>query len=205
MRRSVLNERIRDAADFRLREHHDDDLAVHRRLKNQAAAFEFVAQRGGVGQVAVVRDGDLAARAIHRERLGVAEIGRAGGGITRVADGAVADEVVENLRIVENLRHEAHAVVFVKFPVVASDDAGAFLAAMLQRVKAEVSQFGGVRMAENAEDSAVMFGIMWFVIASRAPLNMNTETRIVQAGTGLTAGTRRRREIIRRQTLRLCG
>ena len=51
---------------------------------------------GGVGEVAVVGDGDLAARAIHRERLGVAEIGRAGGGITRVADGHVADEVVQD-------------------------------------------------------------------------------------------------------------
>jgi len=43
------------------------------------AAFELVPERGGVGQVAVVGDGNLAARAIHRERLGVAEIGRAGG------------------------------------------------------------------------------------------------------------------------------
>jgi len=77
-----------------------------------------------------------------------------------VADGAVADEVVEDFRVVENLRHEAHAVVLVKFPLVATDDAGAFLAAMLQRVKAEVGQFGGIRMAENAEDSAVMFGII---------------------------------------------
>ena len=120
---------------------------------------------GGVGQVAVVRDGDLAARAIHRERLGVAEIGRAGGRVARVADGAVADEVVQDFRVVENLRHEAHAVVLVKFPVVAGDDAGAFLPAMLQRVKSVVGEFGGVRVAENAEDSAVMFGIiLWFVL-----------------------------------------
>ena len=85
----------------------------------------------------------------------------AGRRIARVADGAVADEVVQDFRVVENLRHEAHAVMLVKFPLVAGDDAGAFLAAMLQRVKAVVGQFGGVRMAENAEHTAIMFGIMW--------------------------------------------
>ena len=76
--------------------------------KIEAAAFEFVAQLGGVGQVAVVGDGDLAARAIAGERLGVAQVGRAGGGIARVADGHVADEVVQDFAV-ENLRHQAHA------------------------------------------------------------------------------------------------
>ena len=109
-----------------------------------------------------MRDGDLSARAIHRERLGVAEIGRAGRRVTCVADGAVADEVVENFRVVENLRHKAHAVVLVKFSFVATDDARAFLPAMLQGVKAEVSEFRRIRVTENAEDSAVMFGvILW--------------------------------------------
>jgi hypothetical protein len=89
-----------------------------------------------------------------------------------VADGAVADEVVQDFRVVENLRHEAHAVVLVKFPLVAGDDAGAFLPAMLQRVKAVVGQLGGIRMAENAEDSAIMFGIILLGFASRAPLNL---------------------------------
>jgi hypothetical protein len=45
------------------------------------------------------------------------------------------------------------------FPV-AGDDAGAFLAAMLEGIKAIVGKFGGVRMAENAEDTTIMFGII---------------------------------------------
>jgi hypothetical protein len=40
------------------------------------------------------------------------------------------------------------------------DDAGALLAAMLQRVKAVVGEFGGVRMTENAEHTAIMFGVV---------------------------------------------
>ena len=34
------------------------------------------------------------------------------------------------------------------------------LAAMLQRVESVVRQFGGVRMTENAEDTAIMFGVI---------------------------------------------
>ena len=40
--------------------------------KMEPLASSFVAKLGGVGQVAVVGDGDLAAGAIHRQRLGVA-------------------------------------------------------------------------------------------------------------------------------------
>jgi hypothetical protein len=36
------------------------------------------------------------------------------------------------------------------------------MAAMLERAKSVVGQLGGVRMAENAEDSAIMFGIILF-------------------------------------------
>jgi hypothetical protein len=58
------------------------------------------------------------------------------------------------------LRHETHAPVDAKLFAVAGDDAGAFLAAMLERVKAVVREFGGVGMAKNAEDAAIMFGVI---------------------------------------------
>ena len=154
-----LHQRVFDAADGWLREHHDDDFAVHGGLKNQPAAFQRVAELGGVRQIAIVGDGDLAAHAIHRERLRVADVRRAGGGIARVADGHVADQVMENFRV-ENLRHQTHAVVLEKFSIVAGDDAGAFLAAMLQRVETVVGELGGIGMTKNAEHAAIMFGII---------------------------------------------
>ena len=87
-------------------------------LASESVAFdqiraEFVrdVEPGGVRQVAVVGDGDLPAHAIHRERLRVADVRRAGGGITRVAYGHVTDEVVQNGWI-KNLRHKPHAVMF---------------------------------------------------------------------------------------------
>jgi hypothetical protein len=159
MRRMVCTSEFSTPPSSRLREHHDDDFAVHGRLENEAAGFQLVAELGGVGEIAVVGDGDLAAHAIHRERLGVAHVRRAGGGIARVADGHVADEVMQDFGVGKNLRHQAHAVVLVKFPVMAGDDAGAFLSAMLEGIQSEISQFGGVRMAEDAENTAVMFGV----------------------------------------------
>jgi hypothetical protein len=105
-----------------------------------------------------VGDGDLAARAVHGEGLGVFELRRAGGGIAGVADGHVADEMVEDFAV-ENLRDEAHAAVGAEIFAVAGDDAGAFLAAMLEGVEAVVCQFSRVGVPENAEDTAVMFGI----------------------------------------------
>ena len=64
---------------------------------------------------------------------------------------------------VGNLRHQAHAVVREKSAVVAGDQAGAFLAAVLQCVQAVIGQFSGVRAAENAENAAVMFGVVVLV------------------------------------------
>ena len=55
-------------------------------------------------------------------------------------------------------------LVLAELSAVAGDDARAFLAAMLQGVEAVVGQFGGIRMAENAEDTAIMFWIIAFWI-----------------------------------------
>jgi hypothetical protein len=55
----------------RLREQMRNDLAVGGGLENGAFAFQLIAQEIGVDQIAVVRDGDLAAKAIDHERLRV--------------------------------------------------------------------------------------------------------------------------------------
>jgi hypothetical protein len=57
-----------------------------------------------------------------------------------------------------------------KFSFMAGDDACALLPAMLQGVKSVVGQFGSVRMTENAENAAIMFGISLLVL-HRAPLD----------------------------------
>jgi hypothetical protein len=81
-----------------------------------------------------------------------------------MAHGYVPDEIMEDLGIVENLGHQAHAMVLVKFPVVTRHNPGAFLPAMLECVKAVISKFGGVRVAIDAEHATVMFGIIWLFL-----------------------------------------
>jgi len=44
----------------------------------------------------------------------------------------------------------------LEFGAVACDDAGGFLAAMLESIKAEVSQIRGFGMAKNAEDATIV-------------------------------------------------
>ena len=76
-----------------------------------------------------------------------------------MADGHGADEVMEDIAF-EDLGHEAHPPVGVKMFSIARDDAGAFLAAMLESVEAVVRKLSGVRMAENTEDATIMLGII---------------------------------------------
>ena len=93
------------------------------------------------------------------ERLRIPEVARASRRIARVADCHVADQIVQD-RAGENLGHEAHALVLAELLAVAGDDARALLAAVLQGVEAVVGEFGGVGMAVNAKDAAIMFGIV---------------------------------------------
>ena len=65
----------------------DDGLGVGGRLEDRALAHQFVAQRMRVGEIAVMRDGDAAAREIGEHRLDVAGDGAAGGRIAHMADG----------------------------------------------------------------------------------------------------------------------
>ena len=50
--------------------------------------------------------------------------------------------------------------MLVELSIVAGDNAGAFLAAMLEGVEPVVGQFSGVLMTVNAEHTAVMFWIV---------------------------------------------
>ena len=73
----------------------EEDLAVVGGLEDGAAVFEFVAQRVGVDEVAVVGDGDLPAAAVADDGLGVDEVARPGRRITGVPDGARAGEPLD--------------------------------------------------------------------------------------------------------------
>ncbi len=64
----------------------------------------------------------------------------------------------------ENLRHQAHRLVQGHAPAIARSDARAFLAPVLEGVKAEIGQLGRVLVTVNAADAALMGGLAPFKI-----------------------------------------
>src|SRR5690349_18373800 len=98
------------AVEAGLRHEVQNDLAVHGGLKNGATGFEFLAESGRVGQIAVVSNGDLPARAINGEGLSISQMGRAGGGIAGVADGNMAWQFLKHVAR-KNLRNQSHSSV----------------------------------------------------------------------------------------------
>ena len=91
----------------------------------------------GVRDVAVVGDGDFALVAVDRERLRVPQRRVARRGISRVADRQITRQTRDGMWR-EDVRHMTHVLVAIDVAAVAGRDAGAFLAAMLKRVQAEV-------------------------------------------------------------------
>ena len=59
-------------------------------------------------------------------------------------------------RGLENFFDLAHGAMQVQFVAVAGNDAGGFLAAMLQRVEAEIGEVGGFGVAEDAEHTTLV-------------------------------------------------
>lgn len=141
-----------------LRHEVQDDFTIDAGLEDRAVGFEFFAELRGIGKISVMRDGDLAFGAIDRERLGVAQMRRTGGGIARVADGEGAFELLQDARI-KYLRDQPHAFVGAEIDAVRGHYPGAFLPSMLQGIQAVIRQFRGIRVTENAEDTAIMFWI----------------------------------------------
>ena len=75
---------------------------------------------------------------------------------------------VDHLAARERIADQAHAALGMEALAVERDDAGRFLAAMLQRVQAERRDRGGVRMAEDAEHAALLAQAVLFEIDTLA-------------------------------------
>ena len=118
-------------------------------------ASRSCAQFRGVGDVAVVGDGDAAFVAVDGEGLRVALDGVAGGGVAGVADGERAGQTfAEHRRVKMSATWPIDFLVWISV-AVAGGDAGAFLAAVLQRVEGQIGQFRSFGMAVDGGDTAL--------------------------------------------------
>src|SRR6267142_279544 len=136
-----------------------DNFGVAVCLENRAAMFEFAAPLGGVGEIAVVAERDFSLVAVNHDGLRVEKGFIARGGIARVADGCATGEFIQNVRR-ENFFDFAHGTVSVEFGAIGRDDAGGFLAAMLERVEAEIDELCRFGMAEDSDDTAVVVEVV---------------------------------------------
>src|SRR5258705_8767775 len=67
-----------------------------------------------------------------------------------------AGQAVDDLAAGEALAYEAHAALGVKALAVVGDDAGGFLAAMLERMQSERRNRRGIGVAEHAKHAALL-------------------------------------------------
>ncbi len=113
-------------------------------------------------------DGDLAMLTGDGERLAFAHRNFSGGGITHVTNRAGAGQTIEGW-LIESFRDIAHRALSYQTLAVGRNHAARFLAAMLQRVQAEISQARRFRMAVDAKHAALFmkFVFQWIDHAFR--------------------------------------
>ena len=130
----------------RARNQVDDDFGVAGGLEDGALLLQAGANFQRIGDVAVVRQRDLALVALHHDGLRVEQRRIAGGGVARVADGQRAGKLRQHVGG-EDVGDQPHGLVQLQLLAVGRGDARRFLPAMLQRVQAEVGELGGLGMA----------------------------------------------------------
>jgi hypothetical protein len=121
-----------------------------------AVAHEFAPQGQSIGQIAVVADREAAGIELGEQRLHVAQDGCACGGIADMADRGAAGKPLDYFAAGEGIADQTEPAFTVKSGAVEGDDAGGFLAAVLQGVQSESGDGGGFRVAEDTEHAAFL-------------------------------------------------
>ena len=124
--------------------------------------LQFAAQAHAIGEVAVVAECDVAIMEAEQERLDVVHRSGAGCRVTHVADGLVSFEPFDFVLVGEHLGEQAEPAMPDEMTVIVRDDAGAFLAAVLQRVQTKIGETGGIRVAPDTENTALFVDVFEF-------------------------------------------
>src|SRR6185436_5580430 len=154
-----IDDRGFDVGSLRPRKQVHHDFAVVAGLEDGAFADQRVTQLAGVDQVAVVPERQLAVRAVDDDRLGVGEPALAGRRVAHVAGGEVPGQPGERVAA-ERIVDVAHRARGADAGAVGGGNAGAFLAAMLERVEPQVGEVRGLCVPEDSEDPALVFELV---------------------------------------------
>jgi hypothetical protein len=131
-----------------------DRLRVGRRGEDGAFLLQHALHGHGVGDVAVMGDGEAPLGELGEEGLHVAQARAAGGGVARVADGAAARQPIDDGLLGEGVADQADMALDVELGAVIGDDARRLLAAVLERMQAERDDGRRVLPAEDPEHPA---------------------------------------------------
>ena len=151
-----LDEFLDEALLLAARDEMEDHLGVGGRLADGALLDQPVAQGERVGEIAVMGEREAAGVEIDEERLHVAQDRIAAGRVADMADGHVAFQALDHRPRGEMVADEADAALGMEVVAVEADDAGRFLAAMLEGMQPERGQRRRVGMVEDAEDAALL-------------------------------------------------
>ena len=177
-----------------------ENLGVHGPGKDRALILQLAPELGGVDDVAVVREGNVAVAESCEHGLRILDRGRAGGTVARMPDRHGAAQCRGRIGA-KPLGHETHAANSSCLPVlIDGDDARRFLTAMLQRVQTEMYERAGVLHAAHAKYSTHVLGARW--------LRMLLEHRDLRGGCVHDVRNRvviRVGETIQRRASRLCA
>ena len=108
-------------------------------------------------------DGERPARVVDGERLRVLQVRAARGRVADVANRERPRQVPE-LLLAERVLDEPHGAVREELLPVARDDAGRLLAAVLEGVEPEVGEVGGLGVAVDGEDAALVVEVVVAVV-----------------------------------------
>ena len=112
----------------------DDHFRIHGRLKDATPLHQLAAQNSGVGQIAVVADGEAACLQLGEQGLDIPQNCIARGGIAVVPQGGIPRQAGDHSFGIEVVTYMAKAAMGIELLVVMGDDPGGFLAAMLKGV-----------------------------------------------------------------------
>ena len=101
---------------------------------------------------------------IGEDRLNVAVRHATGRGIAVMADGGVALQLGHDGLLAKDISHQARGAVGVKMTSVVGEDAGGFLAPMLERMEAKGGMGCGIRCAVDPEQRTLVLKLVEGVV-----------------------------------------
>ena len=137
-------------------QHHRNHLRVGGGGKPNAAPQQFLAQIGGIDQVAVMRHRQRAILCLDQKRLGVAQRGGTRSGIACMPDGIMALQRGQ-VRRRKNLRYQAVIFVHMHPKAIRNGDPSGLLAAVLQSVQPKKCHVGNRFIGSKNADNPARF------------------------------------------------